>query len=162
MMSYNFLQRIINGGGRIEREYGFGRERTDLLVIWFYGEGQVQEVVIALKIKYGKLEKTIDKGLAQTGAYMDQCGTSEGHLVIFDRAPDKAWEEKIIALKIKYGKLEKTIDKGLAQTGAYMDQCGTSEGHLVIFDRAPDKAWEEKIFRQERVYQGQDIVVWGM
>ncbi len=29
-----FLQRIVNGGGRIEREYAVGRMRTDLLVIW--------------------------------------------------------------------------------------------------------------------------------
>ena len=29
-----FLQRIVNGGGRIEREYGLGRRRTDLLVFW--------------------------------------------------------------------------------------------------------------------------------
>ena len=29
-----FLQRIVNGGGRVEREYGLGRMRTDLLVIW--------------------------------------------------------------------------------------------------------------------------------
>ncbi|MCP5054056.1 MAG: ATP-binding protein, partial [bacterium] len=51
-----FLQRIVNGGGRVEREYGFGRERTDLLVVWpFNSEGtedkkntKVQEVVIEL------------------------------------------------------------------------------------------------------------------
>ncbi|MEZ5576659.1 MAG: hypothetical protein R3F44_13965 [Candidatus Competibacteraceae bacterium] len=29
-----FLQRIVNGGGRIDREYGLGRKRTDLLVQW--------------------------------------------------------------------------------------------------------------------------------
>ncbi|HLP60196.1 MAG TPA: AAA-like domain-containing protein, partial [Candidatus Deferrimicrobium sp.] len=29
-----FLQRIVNGGGRVEREYGLGHMRTDLLVIW--------------------------------------------------------------------------------------------------------------------------------
>ena len=29
-----FLQRIVNSGGRVEREYGLGRMRTDLLVIW--------------------------------------------------------------------------------------------------------------------------------
>jgi hypothetical protein len=29
-----FLQRIINSGGRIEREYGLGRQRADLLVMW--------------------------------------------------------------------------------------------------------------------------------
>ena len=28
-----YLQRIVNGGGRIEREYGLGRGRTDLLVL---------------------------------------------------------------------------------------------------------------------------------
>ena len=30
----DFLQRIVNGGGRLEREYGPGRMRTDLLAIW--------------------------------------------------------------------------------------------------------------------------------
>ena len=29
-----FLQHIVNGGGRIEREYGLGRMRTDLLIVW--------------------------------------------------------------------------------------------------------------------------------
>ena len=29
-----FLQRIVNGGGRVEREYGLGLQRTDLLVVW--------------------------------------------------------------------------------------------------------------------------------
>ena len=29
-----FLQRVVNGGGRIEREYGLGRGRTDLLIVW--------------------------------------------------------------------------------------------------------------------------------
>lgn len=37
-----FLQRIVNGGGRIEREYGLGRLRTDLLIIWPY-DNQVQK-----------------------------------------------------------------------------------------------------------------------
>ncbi len=101
-----FLQRIINSGGRIEREYGFGRGRTDLLIVWFYRENQTQEVVMELKIKYDKLEKTIVKGVAQTWAYMDQCGTSEGHLIIFDRAEDKSWEEKIFRKNRKYQEQE--------------------------------------------------------
>ena len=29
-----FLQRVVNGGGRVEREYGLGRGRTDLLIVW--------------------------------------------------------------------------------------------------------------------------------
>ena len=29
-----YLHRVVNGGGRIEREYGLGRGRTDLLIMW--------------------------------------------------------------------------------------------------------------------------------
>lgn len=91
-----FLQRVLNGGGRIEREYGLGRERTDLLVIWPYANGQaVQKVVLELKIRYRELEKTIQSGLEQTWRYMDSAATHEGHLIIFDRTPDKPWAEKV-------------------------------------------------------------------
>jgi hypothetical protein len=89
-----FLQRIVNGGGRIEREYGLGRMRTDLFVWWPY-PGGVQKVVLELKILYKSLEQTITAGLEQTRAYMDRCGTAEGHLVIFDRTPQKPWEDKL-------------------------------------------------------------------
>ncbi|MFZ1708273.1 MAG: ATP-binding protein [Anaerolineae bacterium] len=89
-----FLQRIVNGGGRVEREYGLGRRRTDLLVIWPHPQG-VQRVVIELKVQYKSLAQTIAEGLKQTRAYMDATGTTEGHLVIFDRTPGKSWEEKI-------------------------------------------------------------------
>lgn len=89
-----FLQRIINSGGRVEREYGLGRDRTDLIVIWFHEKGK-QEVVIEMKLRYGSLETTIEKGLEQTYGYMDKCGTTEGYLLIFDRDPARTWEEKI-------------------------------------------------------------------
>ena len=89
-----FLQRIVNGGGRIEREYGLGRMRTDLLVIWPYSTG-VQRIVLELKLLHKTLERTITTGLQQTWQYMDRCGVDEGHLVVFDRTPDKAWDEKL-------------------------------------------------------------------
>ncbi|HLP48047.1 MAG TPA: ATP-binding protein, partial [Candidatus Kapabacteria bacterium] len=89
-----FLQRIVNGGGRVEREYGLGRQRTDLLLLWPYKDGK-QEVVIELKLLYGSLETTIEKGLEQTRQYMDKCGTREGYLLIFNRTPGLTWEEKI-------------------------------------------------------------------
>ena len=69
-----FLQRIVNGGGYIDREYGLGRKRTDLLIrkplTEGYG-GPVQRIVLELKIKRYSLERTIDEGLQQTSAYMD-------------------------------------------------------------------------------------------
>ena len=89
-----FLQRIVNSGGRIEREYGLGRMRTDLLVIWPYPNGE-QRVVIELKLLYRDLEQTVTSGLEQTWAYLDRSGADEGHLVIFDRTPSKAWEDKL-------------------------------------------------------------------
>ncbi len=89
-----FLQRIVNGGGRVEREYGLGRDRTDLMVIWPHEKG-TQEAVIEMKLRYGSLETTIEKGLKQTRGYMDKCGTDEGYLLVFDRDPGKTWEEKI-------------------------------------------------------------------
>jgi hypothetical protein len=98
-----FLQRIVNGGGRIEREYGLGRMRTDLLIVWpvqpalgqTMSAAATQKVVIELKILHKSLEKTIADGMVQTAAYMDRTGTADGHLVIFDRNPEKPWEEKI-------------------------------------------------------------------
>ncbi|MEN0048489.1 MAG: ATP-binding protein, partial [Bacteroidota bacterium] len=90
-----FLQRIVNGGGRIEREYGFGRGRTDLFIEFFYGDEQVQSIVLELKLFYSNLKKTIEEGIVQTKAYMDKCGAKEGHLLLFDRRENVSWEEKI-------------------------------------------------------------------
>ena len=94
-----FLQRIVNGGGYIDREYGLGRKRTDLLIrkplTDHYG-GPVQRVVLELKIKRGDLDKVIEKGLEQTAGYMDTVGSvDEGHLIIFDRTQEKTWDERI-------------------------------------------------------------------
>ncbi|NOT63556.1 MAG: ATP-binding protein, partial [Acidobacteria bacterium] len=60
-----FLHRVVNGGGRIEREYGLGRGRTDLLVLWPHSGG-VQRIVLELKILRKALDKTIAEGLEQT------------------------------------------------------------------------------------------------
>jgi hypothetical protein len=89
-----FLQRVINGGGRVEREYGLGRGRTDLLVIWPYPGGE-QRVVLELKLKRRTLAETIKQGLAQTQRYMDRVGAKAGHLIIFDRDEERSWAEKI-------------------------------------------------------------------
>ena len=92
-----FLQRILNSGGRIEREYGLGRLRTDLLLVWpLPGDaGGTQRAVVECKVLNRGLERTLRDGLEQTRAYMDRCGSSEGHLVIFDRTEGTPWEEKV-------------------------------------------------------------------
>jgi hypothetical protein len=82
-----FLQRVINGGGRIHREYALGRKRLDLLL-----EYKKQKIVIELKVY--KDTNTLPDGLAQTAGYMDTAGAREGHLIIFDKRV-RTWEEKI-------------------------------------------------------------------
>ena len=93
-----FLQRIVNGGGRIEREYGLGRGRTDLLIIWPQpgrGPHAAMRVVIECKVLRSSLERTVREGVEQTARYMDRCAAQSGHLVVFDRTEGKRWEDKI-------------------------------------------------------------------
>ena len=99
-----FLQRIVNGGGRIEREYGLGRGRTDLLIIWPQ-DGRARKFVIECKILRKSLERTVSEGLQQTAAYMDRCGAETGHLVIFDRG-DGRWEDKVFCRRQSFGGTE--------------------------------------------------------
>ena len=88
-----YLHRVVNGGGRIEREYGLGRGRTDLLLLWPREPGQPSDLwerfVVECKVLRDSdrrsLERTIERGVEQTLGYMTQCGAEEGHLVVIDR-----------------------------------------------------------------------------
>ena len=91
-----FLQRIVNGGGRVEREYGLGRKRTDLLIIWPHRQG-VQKIVLELKLLWNSLEKTLEDGVPQTVEYMDKAAAESGHLLVFDRHAGIPWDDKIFA-----------------------------------------------------------------
>ena len=103
-----FLQRVVNGGGRIEREYGLGRGRTDLLILWPRGEGGPPELwskcVVECKVwhegRRRSLEGAIREGVEQTLRYMDRCGSEAGHLVVFDRTQGKQWEEKVFRREV--------------------------------------------------------------
>jgi len=94
-----FLQRIVNGGGRIAREYGLGAGRTDLFLQWPLTEqgfiGPMQQVVLELKIEHKGKAATLAQGLAQTARYADQCGADSAHLLIFNRDPQVDWDDKI-------------------------------------------------------------------
>ena len=100
-----FLQRIVNGGGIINREYGLGTKRTDLYIKWYYNEHDrsvSQKVVIECKLIHNTLEKTLQEGFEQLTLYADKCSAEESHLLIFDRTKDKPWEEKIFLKEIEY------------------------------------------------------------
>ena len=95
-----FLQRIVNGGGRITREYGLGMKRMDLYLEWPLDDklaflGPLQRVVLELKILRKGLDATLGEGLPQTAGYAACCGADEAHLIIFDRSGDKEWDDRI-------------------------------------------------------------------
>jgi hypothetical protein len=91
-----FLQRVLNGGGRIEREYAAGRGRMDLFV-----EYNAYKYVIEIKLIYEKqsLDTVMKKGLEQTAKYRDaKAPECPAYLVIFDRrdtAKGIPWDERI-------------------------------------------------------------------
>jgi len=91
-----FLQRILNGGGRIDREYAAGRGRLDLLV-----EYNEKKYILEVKLIHEKQSPDTIKsrGLDQTTQYRDKIAPdSPAYLVIFDRRSEtkkKPWEERL-------------------------------------------------------------------
>ena len=91
-----FLQRVLNGGGRIDREYAAGRGRMDLLV-----EYQTKKYIVEIKLIHEKqsMDAVTSKGLQQTAFYRDTKALgSPAYLVIFDRraaTKEKSWDERL-------------------------------------------------------------------
>ena len=86
------LQRVVNGGGRIEREYalGGGGGPADRVAA---GRG-VRKVVVECKVRRGSFSGP-SRGVVQTRGYVDRCGAAAGHRIVFDRSPERSWDEKI-------------------------------------------------------------------
>jgi hypothetical protein len=84
-----FLHRVVNGGGYIDREYGVGRGRIDLLVRWPYldpeGNRAWQREAVELKVWRPGRPDPLPDGLRQLDDYLDGLGLDRGTLVIFDR-----------------------------------------------------------------------------
>jgi hypothetical protein len=91
-----FLQRVLNGGGQIEREYAAGRGRMDLCVEY---RGQMCIIEIKLIRDYTTPEEVTEEGLEQIRRYGDRLGGNPpAYLVIFDRrekTKKASWEERL-------------------------------------------------------------------
>ncbi|MGK5092172.1 ATP-binding protein [Deltaproteobacteria bacterium TL4] len=79
-----WLQRIVNGGGRITREYAIGMKRLDLL-IEFAGERFAFELKLSGK-------KALDEGKQQLTEYLTRLSMHFGTLIIFSRQPPEDME----------------------------------------------------------------------
>lgn len=85
-----FLQRLVNGGAVIEREYALGTRRLDLLVRWHIdvdasGVPRAEDRhALELKVwRHGRADP-LSEGLTQLDAYLARLGLATGTLVIFD------------------------------------------------------------------------------
>lgn len=88
-----WLQRIVNGGGYVDREYGAGKGWIDILVRKpFTGPGgrpDTQKELIELKVRRAKDSDPLDEGLGQLDRYLSRHHLEHGYLVIFDRRPEE-------------------------------------------------------------------------
>ncbi|MDR1637487.1 MAG: PD-(D/E)XK nuclease domain-containing protein [Treponema sp.] len=91
-----FLQRVLNGGGRIDREYAAGRGRMDLYVEYKGGR-----YIIEVKLIHDRQspEQVTARGLEQIAKYRDsKAPDAPAYLLIFDRRPrvkEAPWEERL-------------------------------------------------------------------
>lgn len=87
-----FLQKVVNGGGRVTREFAAGRGALDLLVE--YGADR-----FVVEVKRSRARDSAadvkDRGIAQTSAYLDTVGPKEGWLLIFDARPGRTWKQRL-------------------------------------------------------------------
>ena len=96
LMLMAFLQRIINGGGRVEREYGLGRGALDLLVEW-------RGARHAIEVKLRRDTETEADALEQVTRYLDASGLDEGWLVMFDLRSKLPWEQRLTTRAVETG-----------------------------------------------------------
>ena len=82
-----YLQRVVNGGGRIAREMALGSKRLDLCVEF----GKFRYAVeLKMKRNFSPTESP-----AQLVGYLDHLKLPEGWMAIFDDDASKPWDEKI-------------------------------------------------------------------
>ncbi len=88
-----YLQRVVNGGGQVHREYAAGTGRVDLCV-----EMGGRRAVVELKrvrATGDTLERVLGDGVEQLSGYLDRLGEREGWLVVFDQRPGRTWAERL-------------------------------------------------------------------
>jgi hypothetical protein len=104
-----WLQRLVNGGGQIDREYGVGRGRVDLLIRWPYrlqdGTKAVQRRALEIKVWRPGQADPCKRGLEQLDGYLGQMRLASGVLVIFDRRkPGRAGKPRFEDTKTPKGR----------------------------------------------------------
>jgi hypothetical protein len=109
-----YLHRVVNGGGFVDREYGIGRGRIDLLIRWPWTDPQTgrtwQRLAFELKLWRDRKPDPLAQGLKQLDEYLDGLGLETGVLAIFDRRAEAG------PIETRTGLSQATSPKGRAIT----------------------------------------------
>ncbi len=95
LMVMAFLQRIVNGGGRVEREYGLGRGALDLMIFWAGARH-------AIEVKIRRDTETEAEALDQVARYLDHAKLGEGWLLMFDLRKEVSWADKLFVREVAH------------------------------------------------------------
>lgn len=96
-----FLQRVVNGGGLVHREFAAGRGAIDLLVE-YGGERHVIELKRVPR-EHRALDTVRAEGVEQLASYLETVGSREGWLFIFDQRAGLSWEDRLWSEEIELG-----------------------------------------------------------
>ncbi len=86
-----FLQRVVNGGGTVLREYAANRGAIDLVVL--YGPDRFVVEIKRVRPRDG-LERIRTEGITQLSGYLDSLGADEGWLLVFDSREGRSWDQR--------------------------------------------------------------------
>ena len=92
MMGY--LQRVVNGGGRIAREMALGSKRLDLCV-------EFGKFRYAVELKMRR-NFSPESSYPQLAGYLDHLGLAEGWMAVFDDDDSKPWDERIYTRDVTF------------------------------------------------------------
>jgi hypothetical protein len=95
LMLMAFLQRVVNGGGRVEREYGLGRGALDLMIFW-----RTERHAIEVKIR--RDTETEAEALEQIARYLGHSGLTEGWLVMFGLRKELPWTDRLFVREAEH------------------------------------------------------------
>jgi hypothetical protein len=95
LMLMAFLQRVVNGGGQVEREYGLGRGALDLMICW-------KDARHAIEVKLRRDTETEAEAFEQLERYLDRAGLPEGWLVLFDLRKEPSWADKLFVRDVEH------------------------------------------------------------
>lgn len=86
-----WIQRVVNGGGEVSREFALGRGRIDVTI---HHAGDIYAFELKRVTGHDSLQTIREEGIEQMVGYLDRLGISEGWLMIFDERP-LSWDQKL-------------------------------------------------------------------